>query len=119
MLVLDPVPLVLEEEGWYALSDIKKIEVTRQFIGLGERVTQCGTTEFRVDCLSKKYLEKVLSTCGCAPLSLKSYAEHEVSIKEHFISTDFMTFWTEDLFPGRARLREGGRCFRRGVSREV
>ena len=81
MLVLDPVPLVLEEEGWYALSDIKKIEVTRHFIGLGEKVTQCGTTEYRVDCISRKYLEKFLSTCRCAPLSLKSYAENEVSIK--------------------------------------
>ena len=111
MLVLDPVPIVLEEEGWYALSDIKKIEVTRQFIGLGERVTQCGTTEYRVDCISRKYLEKVLSTCGCAPLSLKSYAENEVSIKEHFfISTDFTTYWTEDLFPGRARLCGEDRC---------
>ena len=56
---------VLAGEGHYALRDVKTVEVTKEFVGLGEKVTHCQTEEYRVDCLSSKYREKVLSQCQC------------------------------------------------------
>ena len=61
----DPVTLGLAGEGHYALRDVKTVEVTEEFVGLGEKVTHCQTEEYRVDCLSSKYREKVLSQCQC------------------------------------------------------
>ena len=78
---LDPVELVLQGEGKYVLSAIKDIEVTEQFLGLGDTVTLCQTEEYRVDCLSSKYREKVLSQCQCSPLSLRSHYGDEVREK--------------------------------------
>ena len=60
------------------LSDIKTVEVTEEFVGLGEETTGCSTKEYRVDCLSRKHREKVLSDCKCSPWSLKSYYGAEV-----------------------------------------
>ena len=60
------------------MSAIKDIRVTEEFLGLGEGVTQCQTKEFRTDCLSRKYQEEVLSSCGCAPLSTTSYYPAQV-----------------------------------------
>ena len=59
------MPIVLTGEGDYSLTDVKDIRVTEEFLGLGEEVTHCKTKEFRADCLTRKYQEKVLSSCGC------------------------------------------------------
>ena len=77
-LSLDPVALVLEGEGHYAMSAIKDIKVTDKFVGLGEGVTKCQTMEYKVDCQTREYREKVLSECNCSPYQLKSYYGAEV-----------------------------------------
>ena len=76
--------LVLQGEGKYGLSAIKDIEVTDQFLGLGDTVTLCQTEEYRVDCLSRVYREKVLSQCKCSPFEMRSYYGDQVTavIKE-------------------------------------
>ena len=71
--MVDPVPLQLNGEGHYVLTDIKNIEVTDQFVGLGRTVTRCQTEEFRLDCQARRQKEKVLSQCRCAPYSLRSH----------------------------------------------
>ena len=78
--ILDPVPIVLGGEGHYGLSDIKEILVTKEFVGLGEKKTQCQTKEYREDCLSRKYRERVLSQCNCSPFYLRSYYGTEVKL---------------------------------------
>ena len=77
-LFTDPVPVVLHGEGHYGLSDIKEIEVSEDFVGLGEKLTQCKTEEYREDCLSRMYRERVLSKCNCSPFYLISYYGNEV-----------------------------------------
>ena len=72
------MPIVLQGEGHYVMSDIKSIEVTQDFVGLGEKVTHCQTEEYREDCLSRKYRERVLSQCNCSPFYLRSYYGTEV-----------------------------------------
>ena len=77
-LVPDPVPVLLQGEGHCGLSDIKDVEVSEEFVGLGEKVTHCQTEEFREDCLSRKYRERVLSQCNCSPFYLRSYYGNQV-----------------------------------------
>ena len=73
------MPIVLYGEGHYGLSDIKDIEVSEEFVGLGEKVTHCQTEEYREDCLSRKYRERVLSQCNCSPFYLRSHYGAEVN----------------------------------------
>ena len=74
------MPLQLNGEGHYVLTDIKNIEVTDQFVGLGRTVTRCQTEEFRLDCQARRQKEKVLSQCRCAPYSLRSHYGEAVPI---------------------------------------
>ena len=78
ILFLDPVPIILRGEGDYALTDIRTIQVTEEFLGLGEEITQCQTNENRGDCVSRKYQEQVLASCNCTPLYLQSYFPEKV-----------------------------------------
>ena len=52
---------MLEGEGHYALTAIKDIKVTEEFLGLGQEVTRCQTRQSRADCVSRRYEEQVLT----------------------------------------------------------
>ena len=79
-ILSDPLPLTLYGEGDYALTSIKRIRVTEDFLGLGERTTNCGAGESRVDCVTVKHLKRVLSSCHCAPLTALSYYPHQARL---------------------------------------
>ena len=72
------MPIVLQGEGHYALTDVKDIKVTEEFLGLGQEITRCQTREFRADCVSRRYQEQVLASCHCAPLYIRSHFPQEV-----------------------------------------
>ena len=76
--VSDPVPLAVYGEGNYALTDIKEIKVTDEFLSLGSDITKCKEQQYKADCEASQYLEKVSSICGCAPLQLKHFFTEEV-----------------------------------------
>ena len=76
--MLDAEPIELVGEGHYALEDIKDIKVTEEFLGLGQDITKCQTREFRADCVSRRYLEQVLTSCHCAPLYIRSQFPQQV-----------------------------------------
>ena len=44
-----------------------------EFVGLGPAVTHCQTEEAGAACLTRRYQETVLATCGCSPFSLRSH----------------------------------------------
>ena len=44
-----------------------------EFVGLGQAVTHCQTEEAGAACLTRRYQEAVLATCGCSPFSLRSH----------------------------------------------
>ena len=74
------MPLVLQGEGHYLLSDIMNIEVTKDFVGLGPEETRCQTEEYREDCISRKLRERALAQCSCAPFNLRSYYGDQIAI---------------------------------------
>ena len=82
--MLDAEPIVLQGEGHYALTAIKEIKVTEEFLGLGQEVTSCQTKEFWADCVSRRYQEQVLASCHCAPLYIRSHFPQEVLLKQKY-----------------------------------
>ena len=77
------MPLVLQGEGHYVMSDIKNIEVTPEFVGLGEKVTRCQMEEYSEECVSRKLRERILSECNCSPFNLRSYYGDQVRNKSN------------------------------------
>ena len=75
----DPIPILLFGEGNYALTDIKQIKVTEDFLTLGEEKTKCQDMEEYDHCLTRIYGHKMIDICGCSPLSLKSFFPEKVS----------------------------------------
>ena len=75
----DPVPVVLHGEGNYGLTDVKEIKVTEEFLSLGQATTDCQSQQFKADCNTAQYEEKVASSCSCAPLNLKTFFSHQVT----------------------------------------
>ena len=90
--MIDPVPLVLQGEGHYALTAVKDIKVTEELLGLGQEVTRCQTKEARADCVSRKYQEQVLASCHCAPLYIRAQFPQEVFIPLRTIQRKSLVF---------------------------
>ena len=67
---LDPLPITLTSEGSFVLTNIKKISVTEDFLGLKEDIRNCQTKELRSDCITERYHQTLLELCDCAPISL-------------------------------------------------
>ena len=74
----DPIPIILYGPGNYALTDIKEIKTTADYLGLGEEVTECQQVEEYDKCAARKYRERVLEECHCSPMALKSFFHEKV-----------------------------------------
>ena len=51
-------------------SIIEEIKATESFLGLDQEVRGCQTQESYQDCITRKYINKLLKTCDCLPLSM-------------------------------------------------
>ena len=66
-------------EGNYALTDIKEIQVTEEFLSLSSDITKCQNQEYKAECEARQYQEQISSSCHCAPLNLKHFFTEKVS----------------------------------------
>ena len=78
------MPIELQGEGHYALTAVKDIKVTEEFLGLGQEVTRCQTKEARADCVSRRYQEQLLASCHCAPLHIRAHFPQEVLLNQKY-----------------------------------
>ena len=65
--------MILSGEGNYALSVIKEVEVTDDFLGLQLPTRKCQNDEKYEDCTTRKYLTKLENECHCVPYRLKNF----------------------------------------------
>ena len=64
--ILEPVQLL--GEGEYNLNEIKKITVTKSFLGMDR---DCKNEDEPVyNCTTKNYIDACIKECGCLPLSI-------------------------------------------------
>ena len=63
--------------GDYALTDVKKMEGTEDFIELAETIQPplCQNRERFHDCVMSGYLERGLQLCNCTPFYLRNYSK--------------------------------------------
>ena len=57
-----------------AISDVKVMEVTEDYLGLDENVRKCQNREPFENCTTRQYLSKVESQCNCVPYALKDFS---------------------------------------------
>ena len=56
------------------MSDLKKVKVTKDFLGVPESERGCQIEPFE-ECEVRNFLAKVKSRCGCTPWSLGTHSE--------------------------------------------
>ena len=54
-------------EGNYAITDIKQVKVTEDFLGLDKDTRGCHRNSELEECETKTFLEKAKQRCGCIP----------------------------------------------------
>ena len=66
-------------EGSYALTGVKQMKVTEDFLGLNIDIRKCQNKETIEACTTKKYFEKLREKCQCVPYRLRNFtAENQV-----------------------------------------
>ena len=69
--MIDPVPLKLFGEGNYAITDIKEVKVTEEFLGLDTATRGCHRNSELKHCETNTYIEKAKRHCHCIPSYLR------------------------------------------------
>ena len=62
-------------EGSYALSDVKEIAGTDNFLNMDEGVKKCQNRESFQDCKATEYIRKGLEKCKCTPYEMRNYSK--------------------------------------------
>ena len=57
-------------EGHYALGNVKEIKVTSSYLNMDRGVTGCQNIESVEKCNSRKFLDRLQSSCNCFPPNL-------------------------------------------------
>ena len=60
-------PLNLYGEGNYALTAVKEIDATEDYLEMSKDITKCQNVISSEDCQTDKYIEEVLEKCLCLP----------------------------------------------------
>ena len=58
-------------EGSYAISAVKAMSVTEEYLGLDEDVRNCQIKEDFENCTTRQYLNAVQKLCNCVPYPLR------------------------------------------------
>ena len=69
---------MLTGEGTYALTAVKEIDVTEEFLELDTETINCQNKQLFEDCTTRQYLEKLQLECKCVPYSLRNFTENQV-----------------------------------------
>ena len=67
-------------EGDYALSDVREIEGSHEYLQLAEERRLCNRTQFE-ECAAAEYIEEGLTRCNCTPYHLR---EASLSKRKNF-----------------------------------
>ena len=66
-------------EGSYALSSVKEISVTEDFLRLSDDTRKCQNIESFEQCVTKHNLASISEACKCIPYGLKNFTNVKVN----------------------------------------
>lgn len=75
--VLISAPIKLYGEGNYALTDVKEIKVTDDFLDLDIETRKCQHKEAFEDCTTRQHLYEVQMKCHCVPYNIKDFSNKD------------------------------------------
>jgi hypothetical protein len=61
--------------GDYALTAVKEIDGTEEFLGLDEGVKHCQSRETIQECQAREYIKNGLEKCKCTPYQMRNYSK--------------------------------------------
>ena len=75
LLMIFTAPIQVYGEGNYAISVVKEIKVTYEYLGMDENVRNCQSIEPFENCTTRQYLESVQRECNCIPYGLRDFSK--------------------------------------------
>ena len=66
-------PLSVYGRGSYALSSVKEVEGTEEYLKMAERSGQCQNKETHQEC-GARHFQQLVQQCGCVPFNLRNFA---------------------------------------------
>ena len=72
---MSSAPIYLYGDGNFAISDVKEVKVTEEFLGLDDSTKNCQNREPYENCTTRHYLETVQLKCNCVPYALKDFSK--------------------------------------------
>ena len=69
-------PIRVYGEASIAISDVKEMEATDEYLGLDERTRKCQDKEPFENCTTRQYLDRVQNVCNCVPYALRDFSEN-------------------------------------------
>ena len=60
----------LHGNGSYALSAVKEMRISDDFLSLGQDFTKCQVQEAYEDCTTRMFYAEIIKQCNCVPYSL-------------------------------------------------
>ena len=64
-------PVKFIGEGQYNLDSLQYVEVTKSYIGLGQKVIKCQNVESFYNCTTKFHIDNILEYCSCLPFTIR------------------------------------------------
>ena len=71
--IKNAAPIILHGEGTFAMSAVKEIRVTEDYLGLEEETRKCQNQESFEECTTREYIEMVTKDCNCVPYGLNTF----------------------------------------------
>ena len=81
---MSSAPLELSGEGTYAITAVKEIKVTEDFLGQDEKTKKCQDKVSFEDCITEQYLDKLVELCKCVPYRLRNFTKNDQVMKNFF-----------------------------------
>ena len=73
-------PKTFYGSGNYGLTNVKQIDVTKNFLNLPQDTQQCQNLQSFEDCLTNYFQKTINRMCGCTPYQLRDYQTSQVVI---------------------------------------
>ena len=78
LIYLDTIDSLELTPGWkYNLNALKKIRVSKDFLGLSESTKNCADEPYD-DCTTRSYSKRLMESCKCLPLNLRTMENTKV-----------------------------------------
>ena len=71
-------PKTLYGAGNYGLTNVKQIDVTKNFLNLPTDIQLCQNDQSFEDCLTRYFKETIIRMCDCTPYQLRDYQTSQV-----------------------------------------